>query len=165
VFPSGFVPIAASLRVLLLNGPNLDLLGRREVDVYGSVALADIERTLQLDAQDLGVELTCLQSNHEGVLIDAVHDAFGRCDGLVINPGGLTHTSVALRDAIAGAGLPTVEVHMSNIYRRESFRHHSFIAPVAVGQISGFGVDSYRLGLRAIALFLRQAEQDGRPRR
>ncbi|BAC90383.1 type II 3-dehydroquinate dehydratase [Gloeobacter violaceus] len=158
------MPIAASLRVLLLNGPNLSLLGRREVDVYGTVTLADIERTLQLDAQDLDVELSCLQSNHEGVLIDAIHDAFGRCDGLVINPGGLTHTSVALRDAIAGVGLPTVEVHMSNVYRRESFRHHSFIAPVAVGQISGFGADSYRLGLRAIALFLRRrAEQDEGP--
>lgn len=109
---------------------------------------------LQLDAKDLGVELRCLQSNHEGALIDAVQDAMGECDGLLINPGGFTHTSVALRDAISGVAIPTVEVHLSNVHARESFRHHSYIAPIAIGQISGFGAESYRLGLLALVRHL-----------
>jgi 3-dehydroquinate dehydratase II len=130
------------------------LLGKREPGVYGSRTLQEINNMLQLDAKDLGVELRCLQSNHEGALIDAVQDAMGECDGLLINPGGFTHTSVALRDAISGVAIPTVEVHLSNVHARESFRHHSYIAPIAIGQISGFGAESYRLGLLALVRHL-----------
>jgi 3-dehydroquinate dehydratase II len=130
------------------------LLGKREPGVYGSRTLQEINNMLQLDAKDLGVELRCLQSNHEGALIDAVQDAMGECDGLLINPGGFTHTSVALRDAISGVAIPTVEVHLSNVHARESFRHYSYIAPIAIGQISGFGAESYRLGLLALVRHL-----------
>jgi 3-dehydroquinate dehydratase-2 len=142
--------------ILVLHGPNLNLLGRREPGVYGSVTLDEIARRLEEEAQALSVSLVSLQSNHEGVLIDAIHDAFDKHDGILINPGAYTHTSVALRDAIAGVSLPTVEVHLSNIHRREEFRHHSYIAPVAIGQICGFGADSYRLGLHALVTHLQQ---------
>ncbi len=130
------------------------MLGKREPGIYGSKTLQEINDTLQLDAENLGVELRCFQSNHEGALIDAVQAAMGECDGLLINPGGFTHTSVALRDAISGVAIPTVEVHLSNVHARESFRHHSYIAPIAVGQISGFGAESYRLGLLALVRHL-----------
>lgn len=143
-----------ALAILVLHGPNLNLLGGREPEIYGKTTLQDIEDDLKLDAVQLGVELRFLQSNHEGILVDAVHTAAMTCRGLLINPAAYTHTSVALRDAIAAAGLPTVEVHLSNIYRRESFRHFSYIAPVAIGQISGFGAQSYRLGLRALVTYL-----------
>jgi 3-dehydroquinate dehydratase II len=141
--------------ILLLNGPNLNLLGRREPGVYGAVTLKDIEALLAADAQALQVHLTAFQSNHEGALIDAIHQAIDLHQGILINPGAYTHTSVAIRDAIAGVAIPTVEVHLSNIHRREEFRHHSYIAPVAIGQISGFGAESYRLGLRALVQHLR----------
>jgi 3-dehydroquinate dehydratase II len=138
------------LSILVLHGPNLNLLGQREPDVYGSMSLPEINLMLEREGQVLGTSINPYQSNHEGALIDAIQAAFGVHQGILINPGAYTHTSVAIRDAIAGVSLPTVEVHLSNVYKRESFRHHSYIAPVAIGQISGFGIDSYRLGLMAL---------------
>ncbi|MEL7035571.1 MAG: type II 3-dehydroquinate dehydratase [Cyanobacteria bacterium J06592_8] len=144
--------------ILVLHGPNLNLLGQREPGIYGTVTLANINERLQQEAQLCQFAVSCVQSNHEGVLVDAVHSAQNQHQGLIINAGAYTHTSVALRDAIAAVQLPTVEVHLSNIYRRESFRHHSYIAPVAIGQISGFGANSYILGLQALVRYLREAE-------
>jgi 3-dehydroquinate dehydratase-2 len=144
------------LSILVLHGPNLNLLGLREPGIYGSLTLAEINRLLEAEAVHLQAETFPVQSNHEGVLIDAIHGALGKHQGIVINAGAYTHTSVALRDAIAAVNLPTVEVHLSNIYRREDFRHHSHIAPVAIGQISGFGAQSYVLGLQALVYYLRQ---------
>ncbi len=143
------------LSVIILHGPNLNLLGQREPGIYGSVTLAEINRLLTEEGQKQAVSCTCVQSNHEGVLVDAIHQALGQHQGILINAGAYTHTSVALRDAITSVDLPTVEVHLSNIYRREEFRHHSYIAPVAIGQISGFGVQSYLLGLQALVRHLR----------
>jgi 3-dehydroquinate dehydratase-2 len=145
----------APLAILVLHGPNLNLLGTREVGIYGSLTLADINAALLSLAEDLDATLLIRQSNHEGELVDWIHQALGLQQGIVINPAAYTHTSIALRDAIAGVGIPTVEVHLSNVYARESFRHHSCIAPVAIGQISGFGAESYRLGLRALLTHLR----------
>lgn len=144
-------------RVLVLHGPNLNLLGTREPEIYGSTTLADIDAALQELAQELGVTVETLQSNHEGVLVDAIHGARGRCDAIVINPGAFTHYSIAIRDAIAAVELPTVEVHLSNVHKREEFRHHSVISPVASGTIIGFGVESYLLGLRAAVSLIRQS--------
>jgi 3-dehydroquinate dehydratase II len=144
-----------NLRILVLHGPNLNLLGLREPETYGSITLPEIDQQLINLSVSLGAAVTCQQSNHEGTLIDAVHTTRGEYNGLLINPGGYTHTSVALRDAIAGVAIPTVEVHLSNIHKREEFRHHSYIAPVAIGQISGFGARSYYLGLRALVDYLR----------
>lgn len=115
-----------------------------------------INQMLEQEGQSLQIKTTAFQSNHEGALIDVIHAAYGQQQGILINPGAYTHTSVAIRDAIAGVAIPTIEVHLSNVYKRESFRHHSYIAPVAIGQISGFGVESYRLGLRALAHYLQQ---------
>ena len=138
------------LRILVLHGPNLQALGSREPEVYGRVTLDEVNARLQALANELGCEIESLQSAHEGVLIDALYQARGRCHGVVFNPGGLTHTSVALRDAVAGAGLPTVEVHVSHPPAREPFRHGSLIANVAVGTVSGFGAESYLLALRGL---------------
>ncbi|MEA5616927.1 type II 3-dehydroquinate dehydratase [Cronbergia sp. UHCC 0137] len=138
------------LSILVLHGPNLNLLGQREPGIYGSLTLDEINRLLQAEAKKLQAKLTILQSNHEGILVDAIHGCLEQHQGILINAGAYTHTSVALRDAIAAVNLPTVEVHLSNIYRREDFRHHSYIAPVVIGQISGFGVQSYLLGLQAL---------------
>ena len=142
--------------VLVLNGPNLNLLGTREPDHYGHTTLADIIEALEAAAgrADTPVEIRHIQSNHEGVLVDAIQEHGPGAVGLIINPGALTHYSVALRDAISGVGVPTIEVHISNIHAREEFRHHSFIAGVAKGQIAGLGATGYRL---ALAYFLEHA--------
>jgi 3-dehydroquinate dehydratase-2 len=145
---------AQTPHVLVLHGPNLNLLGLREPEVYGKETLADVDAQLQILATELGVQIACRQSNHEGQLIDWLHEARERFAAVLINPGGYTHTSVALRDAIAAIEKPCVEVHLSNVYRRESFRHTSLTAPVCVGSIAGFGVHSYLLGLRALAMRL-----------
>jgi len=142
------------LHVLVLHGPNLNLLGQREPGIYGTTTLKDIDAMLEAEGLGLQVDVSTFQSNHEGELIDAIQRALGQYQGVLINAGAYTHTSVAIRDAITATKLPTVEVHLSNIYRREEFRHHSYIAPVAIGQISGFGADSYRLGLQALVAYL-----------
>jgi 3-dehydroquinate dehydratase-2 len=136
------------LKILVLHGPNLNLLGSREPDVYGRRTMADINLALEQEAADN--QLRFVQSNHEGVLVDAIHEAIEWADGIVFNPGDFTHTSYALRDAIAAAGLPCVEVHLSNIHAREEFRRKSVLAPVCLGQINGFGWRSYALGLQAL---------------
>jgi len=138
------------MHILVLHGPNLNLLGLREPEVYGKTSLADIDRALHEIAGRRAASLAALQSNHEGALIDALHAARTTAHGVLINPGGLTHTSVALRDAIAGIALPCVEVHLSNVHKREEFRHHSFISAVSVGTVVGFGWRSYTLGLTAL---------------
>ncbi len=137
------------MRIQVLHGPNLNLLGQREPDVYGNVTLDGINAMLTAEAESLGIELRTGQSNSEGELVDAIHNAAGWADAMIINPAAYTHTSVALRDAVAASEFPVIEVHLSNVYAREEFRHHSFIAPVAAGQIAGFGKDSYRLALHA----------------
>lgn len=138
------------MKILVLNGPNLNLLGMREPQIYGATTLADVEAMLAADAAAAGVGLECFQSNHEGALIDRIHAARGRVDWIVINPGGLTHTSVALRDALAGVAIPFVEVHISNVHKREPFRHHSYLSDVAEGVIAGLGVHGYRAALAFI---------------
>jgi 3-dehydroquinate dehydratase II len=147
---------AEARRILVLHGPNLNLLGTREPGVYGSTTLEGINAALALLARELGVEIRTLQSNSEGALVDAIQGALADCQGILINPAAYTHTSVAIRDAVAATALPTVEVHLSNIHSREAFRTHSYLAPIAVGQICGFGPDSYLLGLRAL---VRQLEK------
>jgi 3-dehydroquinate dehydratase-2 len=141
---------SSGLNVLVLHGPNLNLLGTREPHIYGSTTLGDINQRLTEFADGFGVELRCMQSNHEGVLIDAIHEARGWAQGLIINPGGYTHTSVALRDAISAFAMPTIEVHLSNTAAREEFRHKSLIGPVCLGTIMGLGWIGYRLALEAL---------------
>lgn len=142
------------MKILVMNGPNLNLLGKREPEIYGSVTLDDINKRIMVLAAELGVEVAFFQSNHEGELVQKIQDAMGVYEAIVINPGAYTHTSVALRDAISSTGIPTVEAHISNIYKREEFRKHSYISGVAVGQIAGFGPDSYLLALRAAVGFV-----------
>ncbi|WP_410175643.1 type II 3-dehydroquinate dehydratase [Limnoraphis robusta] len=149
--------------ILVLHGPNLNLLGQREPGIYGTATLAEINERLQQEAQLHQFTLSFLQSNHEGILVDAIHSARDEHQGLIINAGAYTHTSIAIRDAIAAVGLATVEVHLSNIYRRETFRHHSYIAPVVLGQISGFGSDSYLLGLQALVRYISQTTMQAHP--
>jgi 3-dehydroquinate dehydratase-2 len=147
------------MKILVINGPNLNLLGRREPDIYGAFTLEDINRRVAALAAELGVDVSFFQSNHEGELVQKIQDALGVFQAIVINPGAYTHTSIAIRDAISSTGIPTVETHISNIYKREEFRKHSYISGVAAGQISGFGPDSYLLALRAAAML---ATESGR---
>jgi len=138
------------MKILILHGPNLNLLGTREPEIYGSMRLENINEKLIALGKELNVEIKCIQSNHEGALIDALHDARIWANGVVFNPGGYTHTSVALRDAISAIQIPVIEVHLSNVYAREEFRHTSFISAVCKGKVTGFGWHSYELGLRGL---------------
>jgi len=139
----------AAKRILVLNGPNLNLLGKRQPEIYGTATLSEIEKEVRALAKEIGVEIDFRQSNSEGELVTWIQETVGKFDVLIINPAAYTHTSLAMRDAISATGIPTVEIHLSNIHKREPFRHHSYIAEVAVGQIAGFGVQSYLMGLRA----------------
>jgi 3-dehydroquinate dehydratase II len=145
------------MRILVLHGPNLNLLGTREPDVYGSLTLDDINTKLAALGAELGAEIRCIQSNHEGALIDALHDARSWANGVIFNPGGYTHTSIALRDAISAIQIPVIEVHLSNVYAREEFRHVSMISAVCKGKVVGLGWRSYLLGLRALVDLLTEA--------
>ncbi len=142
------------MKILIINGPNINLLGTREPEIYGTLTLEEINEKLRSYANDKGIELETFQSNIEGEIVDKIQQAKNNCDGIVINPAAYTHTSVAIRDAISAVGLPCVEIHISNIHRREEFRRHSFIAPVCIGQIAGFGLDSYRLGIQAVINYI-----------
>lgn len=139
------------MKILVINGVNLNMLGIREPEKYGSMTLKDLEKSLYEYSFELGIDIETFQSNFEGEIVEKIHNSIGHFDGIVINAGAYTHTSVAIRDAIAAVNLPVVEVHMTNIYNREEFRSHSYLAPVCIGQISGFGVASYKLGLKALA--------------
>ena len=141
-------------KILVIHGPNLNLLGKREVDIYGNVTIDEIDRALEKIAKAKRVSLKIIQSNHEGEIVELIGKAKGRYNAILINPAAYTHTSVAIRDAISAVSIPTVEVHLSNIYAREEFRHTSLIAPVAKGQVSGFGKASYLLGLEAAILLI-----------
>jgi 3-dehydroquinate dehydratase II len=152
-----FTPSTDKLSVLVLHGPNLNLLGLREPGIYGVSTLAEIDARLVEVGKSLQVDVRSYQSNHEGGLVDAIHEARNLHQGIVINAGAYTHTSVALRDAISAVQIPTVEVHLSNIHKREEFRHHSYLAAVAVGQICGFGANSYYLGLQALVAYLEES--------
>jgi len=143
-------------RILVINGPNLNTLGWREKQVYGTMTLAEIERSIARKAESLGVEVRFIQSNHEGVIIDEIHGARGTADGIIMNPGAFTHYSVAIRDALAAVDLPGIEVHLSNVYKREPFRHVSLTAPVMLGVIAGLGPIGYELALEALVSHLRQ---------
>ena len=143
------------MKILVINGVNMNMLGFREPEKYGSMTLKDLEKDLYAYSFDLGVDIETFQSNFEGEIVEKIHSAGKTFDGIVINAGAYTHTSVAIRDAIASVNIPAVEVHMTNIYKREEFRHNSYLAPVCVGQISGFGANSYKLGLKAVVDFLK----------
>ena len=142
------------MKILIINGPNLNMLGIREPEKYGNLTLADIEKELFASSFELGIDIELFQSNAEGEIIDKIQSTLGVFNGIVINPGGYTHTSVAIRDAISAVNVPTVEVHLTNISAREEFRHKSLISPVCIGQIAGFGKNSYKLGLKAINDYL-----------
>ena len=143
--------------ILVLHGPNLNMLGLREPGIYGTFTIEDVNRKIESLAKQLGISLSVFQSNHEGVIVDAIHEAFVRHAGILINAGAYSHTIVAIRDAILAVGIPAVEVHISNVYKRDKFRHHSYLADIVVGQISGFGIESYTLGLRVLASHIGKA--------
>lgn len=148
------------MKILIINGVNMNMLGFREPEKYGSMTLKDLEKDLYAYSFKLGVDIETFQSNFEGEIVEKIQSAKDNFDGIVINAGAYTHTSVAIRDAISAVNLPTVEVHMTNIYKREEFRHHSYLAPVCIGQISGFGVNSYKLGLNAIVNFIKSTTNE-----
>jgi len=150
-----------SQHILVIHGPNLNMLGTREPEIYGTTTLEEINAALEAQAKEHGVEIECFQSNHEGTLIDRIQESISFADGILINPAGLTHTSVSLRDALAATGLPVVEVHLSNVFTREEFRHYSHVSEVAVGLVAGFGATSYRLGLEALVDHLEGATPSG----
>ncbi len=143
------------MRILVINGVNMNMLGFRETEKYGTMTLKDLEKDLYAFSFEHGIDLETYQSNIEGEIVEKIHSAKAGVDGIVINAGAYTHTSIAIRDAISAINIPTVEVHMTNIYKREEFRHHSYLAPVCVGQISGFGTNSYKLGIEAIIHYLK----------
>lgn len=147
--------MSGRIRILVIHGPNLNLLGTREPDIYGRETLAEIDAGLSALADKLDCALESFQSNHEGELIDRIQQAMGDLEGILINPGGLTHSSVSLRDALGATGLPVVEVHLSNVFAREPFRHHSFVSGIALGVISGLGARGYTVGLEALVAHLR----------
>ena len=142
------------MKILVINGVNMNMLGFRETEKYGTMTLKDLEKDLYAFSFELGIDLETYQSNIEGKIVEKIHSAKDGIDGIIINAGAYTHTSIAIRDAISAVNIPTVEVHMTNIYKREEFRHHSYLAPVCVGQISGFGANSYKLGLKAVIDYL-----------
>lgn len=144
------------MKILIINGPNLNMLGKREPGIYGSETLDDINNALRTYGTGVGLSLEFFQSNSEGELVGAIQQSAGIFDGIVINPAAYTHTSIAIRDAISAVAIPTVEVHLSNVYSREEFRHHSFIAPVSIGQIAGFGSAGYRLALEGLVDYLQK---------
>lgn len=148
------------MKILIINGVNMNMLGFREPEKYGSMTLKDLEKDLYAYSFKLGVDIETFQSNFEGEIVEKIQSAKDNFDGIVINAGAYTHTSVAIRDAISAVNLPTVEAHMTNIYKREEFRHHSYLAPVCIGQISGFGVNSYKLGLNAIVNFIKSTTKE-----
>lgn len=143
------------MKIFVINGVNMNMLGIREPEKYGAMTLKDLEKSLYAFSFELGIDIEMFQSNHEGEIVEKIHSALGNADGIVINPGAYTHTSVAIRDALSAVNIPTVEIHMTNIHSREDFRHKSLIAPVCVAQISGFGFDSYKLGLKGLVDFLK----------
>ena len=142
------------MKILIINGVNMNMLGLRETEKYGTMTLKDLEKELYAFSFEIGIDIETFQSNFEGEIVEKIHQTKDNFDGIVINAGAYTHTSVAIRDAISAVNTPTVEVHMTNIYKREEFRHHSYIAPVCIGQISGFGINSYKLGLKAVVDYL-----------
>lgn len=142
------------MKILIINGVNMNMLGLRETEKYGTMTLKDLEKELYAFSFELGIDIETFQSNFEGEIVEKIHQTKDNFDGIVINAGAYTHTSVAIRDAISAVNIPTVEVHMTNIYKREEFRHHSYITPVCIGQISGFGINSYKLGLKAVVDYL-----------
>lgn len=142
------------MKILVINGVNMNMLGSRETEKYGTMTLKDLEKDLYAFSFELGIDLETYQSNIEGEIVEKIHSAKDGVDGIIINAGAYTHTSIAIRDAISAVNTPTIEVHMTNIYKREEFRHHSYLAPVCIGQISGFGANSYKLGLKAVIDYL-----------
>ena len=142
------------MKILIINGVNMNMLGLRETEKYGTMTLKDLEKDLYAFSFEIGIDIETFQSNFEGEIVEKIHSAKDNFDGIVINAGAYTHTSIAIKDAISAVNIPTVEVHMTNIYKREESRHHSYIAPVCTGQISGFGINSYKLGLEAVVDYL-----------